>query len=50
MVKGFSAQLYLSFEHRIPVDKDHTNIVKFDSQVESTYQTVVTHMKDCIGT
>ncbi|KAA8893236.1 hypothetical protein FN846DRAFT_963294, partial [Sphaerosporella brunnea] len=49
MVKKFSAHLYLSFEDRIPIDKDHTNMVKFDSQGDSDYQTVVNLMQECIG-
>jgi len=49
MVQRFSAQLYLPSEHRIPVGKNHTDIVKFASQVDTTYQTVVNYMKDCIS-
>lgn len=50
MVERFSAQLYLPSEHRIPVSKNHSDIVKFASRVDVTYQTVVKHMKECIGT
>jgi len=49
MVKEFSAQLHLQFGPRIPVNKNHTDIVKFDSPVDSTYQKVVKHMNECIG-
>jgi hypothetical protein len=49
MVQRFSAQLYLQFEERVPVDKNHTDIVKFASPADTAYQTVVKHMKDCIG-
>jgi len=47
MVQRFSAQLYLPFEHRIPVEKNHIDIVKFDSEVDPTYQTVVRHIQVC---
>jgi len=49
MVQRFSAQLYLPWEQRIPVGKNHTDIVKFASPVDTTYQTVVRHLKDYIG-
>jgi len=49
MVKEFSAQLHQLFELKIPVDKNHTDMVKFDSPVDSTYQKVVRYMKECIG-
>jgi hypothetical protein len=49
MVKRNSAQLFWQFEHRIPVGKNHTNIVKFAASVDNTYQTVVTHMTKCVN-
>jgi hypothetical protein len=49
MVKEFSAQLYLSFEYRIPINKNHTDMVKFASPVDSEYLSVVAHMKEFIG-
>ncbi|KAF8246653.1 hypothetical protein K440DRAFT_683829 [Wilcoxina mikolae CBS 423.85] len=50
MVKRNSAQLFWQFEHRIPVAKNHTNIVKFAAMMDNTYQTVVTHMVKCVNT
>ncbi|KAF8540115.1 hypothetical protein BDD12DRAFT_777518, partial [Trichophaea hybrida] len=49
MVKRFSAQLFIPPEKRIPVGKNHTDIVKFASRMDSTYQTVIRHLKDCIA-
>ncbi|KAF8247690.1 hypothetical protein K440DRAFT_643546 [Wilcoxina mikolae CBS 423.85] len=49
MVKALSAQLYLKFESRIPVYKNHSDMVKFDSPVDSTYQTVVRHIREFIA-
>lgn len=49
MVQGYSAQLFLPLEHRLPVNKNHTDIVKFDPHVDLTYQSVVHHMNACIG-
>jgi len=44
MVKKNSAQLYLPFEIRLPVDKNHTEMIKFSSSSDNTYQTVVSHI------
>jgi len=49
MVQASSAQLFLPPEHRLPVHKNHTEMVKFDSEVDATYQSVVYHMNVCIG-
>ncbi|KAF8543475.1 hypothetical protein BDD12DRAFT_874572 [Trichophaea hybrida] len=49
MVTYFSAQLFLPCEHRLPVQKDHTNMVKFPSSVDTTYQAVVHYMEKCVG-
>lgn len=49
MVQGFSARLFLPSEHRLPINKNHSEMVKFDSKVETIYQSVVYHMKACIG-
>jgi len=49
MVQGFSARLFLPLEHRLPIHKNHSEMVKFDSEVDTTYQSVVFHMKSCIG-
>jgi hypothetical protein len=48
MVKRFSALLYLSTEQRVPVEESHTNMVKFASAEDSTYQTVVRYLKQCV--
>jgi hypothetical protein len=50
MVKRFSAQLYIPTEHRVPVHKDHTNMVKFASATDPTYQTVVRHLHEWVNT
>ncbi|KAF8540455.1 hypothetical protein BDD12DRAFT_804470 [Trichophaea hybrida] len=50
MVQRFSVLLHLPAEHRVPVDENHTNMVKFDSPVDRTYLTVVKHLKRCLGT
>jgi hypothetical protein len=44
MVKPFSAQLYVPNEQRIPVVKDHTNMVKFAAEDDTTYQTAVRYL------
>jgi len=49
MVKTFSAQLFLPREHRLPIERNHTDMVKFPSAVDTTYETVVHHMEKCIG-
>jgi hypothetical protein len=49
MVDRFSAALYLPGEYRLPVGKTHTDMVKFASEADTTFQTVVTHIKECIG-
>jgi len=48
MVKRFSALLYLSTEQRVPVEESHTNMVKFASAEDSTYQTVVRYLMECV--
>lgn len=45
MVKNISALLYVQQEHRFSVDENHTNMVEFISPVDSTYLTVVHHMR-----
>ncbi|KAH0556424.1 hypothetical protein GP486_005657 [Trichoglossum hirsutum] len=49
MVGRFSAGLYLPHEYRLPVEKPHMDLVKFDSEVDTTFQTVVKHMKECVA-
>lgn len=48
MVSKSSAQLFGSFEERIPVPANHTDIVKFPSREYPTYRTLVRCMKNCI--
>ena len=48
MVERLSAQLYLPRESRYPVRSNHTDLVKFDSSRDKTFQTVVTTMKEDI--
>lgn len=48
MVKNISALLYVQQEHRFSVDENHTNMVKFMSPVDTTYLTVVHHMRESI--
>ncbi|KAF8539839.1 hypothetical protein BDD12DRAFT_805016 [Trichophaea hybrida] len=48
MVKKVSAQLYLPDEHRLPVERNHTELVKFPTREDSTYQTVVYYIKQCL--
>ena len=45
MVNRFSAQLYIPTEERVPVEENHTNMVKFASAEDRTYRTVVRHLK-----
>lgn len=44
MVKRFSAQLSLPIEERVPVEANHTNMVKFNSAQDRTYRTVVRYL------
>ncbi|RPB06396.1 hypothetical protein P167DRAFT_514553, partial [Morchella conica CCBAS932] len=44
MVNKNSAMLFWPFEHRIPVDCNHRDIVKFSAGVDSTYRSVVNYM------
>jgi hypothetical protein len=48
MVKRNSAQLYLPNEHRIPVSRNHLDMIKFSLKVDQTYETVITHMRRCV--
>jgi hypothetical protein len=48
MVKKVSAQLHIPGEHRLPVERNHTDLVKFPTRVDTTYQTVVYYMKQCL--
>ena len=49
MVSRSSAQLWLPSEHRLPANRNHTDIVKFASPVDGMYQTVVKYMTEFIG-
>lgn len=44
MVNKNSAMLFWPFEHRIPVDCNHRDIVKFSAGVDSPYRSVVNYM------
>jgi len=44
MVRRFSAQLHIPGELQYPVEKNHSDIMKL-VEGDSTYQTVVTHIK-----
>ncbi|KAF8538615.1 hypothetical protein BDD12DRAFT_805984 [Trichophaea hybrida] len=48
MVKKISAQLFLPNEDRIPVRRNHTDMVKYIARTDSIYQTVVHHIRDCL--
>jgi hypothetical protein len=44
-----SAQLFWPSEHRIPVGRKHTEMVKFSSGEDATYRSVVTRMTECVN-
>jgi hypothetical protein len=48
MVKNNSAQLFWPSEHRVPVARSHTDMVKFSSGEDATYRTVVIRMTKCV--
>lgn len=48
MVKRFSAQLYIPTEHRIPVEENHLDMVKFASTEDPTYRTVVRYLQEWV--
>jgi hypothetical protein len=48
VVKKNAALLFLPSEDRVPVGRNHSDIVKFPSRVDTTYQTVVTHLSRCV--
>jgi len=49
MAKSNRAQLFWPSEHRIPVQRNHTDMVIFNSGEDATYRTVVTHMTECVN-
>jgi len=48
MVNRFSAQLYIPTEQRVPVEENHTNMIKFASAEDRTYRTVVRYLKEWV--
>jgi hypothetical protein len=48
MVKPFSAQLNMPYEHRVPVANDHTNMVKFSDDEDATYQTAIRYLTEWV--
>jgi hypothetical protein len=48
VVRKGDAQLYLPSETRIPTTRTHYNIVKFEIEQDSVYQSTKTHMKTCL--
>ncbi|CAG8701125.1 10351_t:CDS:2, partial [Acaulospora colombiana] len=47
-VASSAAFMHLRHEVRIPVQANHTDIVKFLSNSDSTYISLVTHLRDCV--
>ncbi|KAF8252006.1 hypothetical protein K440DRAFT_578369, partial [Wilcoxina mikolae CBS 423.85] len=45
MVSRFSTQLYVPTEQRVPVEENHSNMVKFASAEDRTYRTVLRYVK-----
>jgi hypothetical protein len=39
-----SAQLFMQNEQRIPISKNHSDLVKFHTKADAAYQSVVTHL------
>lgn len=48
MVRSFSALLNLRNESQIPVARNHTEMVKFSSEADKDYRTVVKCVSDCV--
>ncbi|KAF8542396.1 hypothetical protein BDD12DRAFT_802949 [Trichophaea hybrida] len=48
IVNRFSAQLFIPCEQRVPVEENHTNMVKFASAEDRTYRTVVRYLKEWV--
>jgi hypothetical protein len=46
-VKKDTALLFLPYEDQIPVGRAHTDLVKFSSKSDATYQTLVRHICQC---
>jgi len=36
--------MYQTFEQRIPIGRNHSDLAKLDSRVDNTYDMIVTHM------
>jgi hypothetical protein len=47
-VRNYSAQLYIPGEERVGVQACHREMVKFASNTDSTYRTVVRYLKECM--
>lgn len=45
MVQPFSALLHLPLERQIPISRNHSDMVKFSTETDKDYRTVVT----CVG-
>jgi len=48
MVNRFSAQLFIHNEERVPANANHSNMVKFATAQDPTYQTVQRHLKNWV--
>jgi len=48
MVKKLSAQLYLRNENRVPVERNHTEMVKFITMEDPVYRTVLENIRGCL--
>jgi hypothetical protein len=44
IVKRDSALMYQTFEQRIPIGRNHSDLAKLDSRVDNTYDMIVTHI------
>jgi hypothetical protein len=49
MVTKEAAVLGLDGEIQIPVDRSHSDLVKFPTENDQDYQIVVGHLKDCLN-
>ncbi|KAF8535670.1 hypothetical protein BDD12DRAFT_983186 [Trichophaea hybrida] len=49
MVQQISALLYLPNEERIPVQQNHSNMVKFVSRHDPTYKTLIRCLRGCVN-
>jgi hypothetical protein len=49
MVTNEAAVLGLDGEIQIPVDRNHSDLVKFSTENDQDYQIVVGHLEDCVN-